>query len=163
MAIPSIAMTLLLTGCVQKDNDHDEASKNKQEQKKKDNKKEKSKDKTINNESDNSNEGFKKNSASHKETQAEANQRMQEESRSEHNGMSNAEYATKINEEANSGKEYQEYLGAKESQHAITHLTPEQKANGAGGGGAGWNYAEEDESFSEWKDRRDREKTEAGY
>lgn len=34
MAIPSIAMTLLLTGCVQKDNDHDEASKNKQEQKK---------------------------------------------------------------------------------------------------------------------------------
>lgn len=83
---------------------------------------------------------------------------MQEESRSEHNGMSNAEYATKINEEANSGKEYQEYLGAKESQHAITHLTPEQKANGAGGGGAGWNYAEEDESFSEWKDRRDREK-----
>ena len=27
MAIPSIAMTLLLTGCVQKDNDHDEASK----------------------------------------------------------------------------------------------------------------------------------------
>lgn len=52
---------------------------------------------------------------------------MQEESRSEHNGMSNAEYATKINEEANSGKEYQEYLGAKESQHAITHLTPEQK------------------------------------
>ncbi|OMG44091.1 hypothetical protein BK140_39370, partial [Paenibacillus macerans] len=129
----------------------------------------------INNESDNSNEvytennqnsnteGFKKNSASHKETQAEANQRMQEESRSEHNGMSNAEYATKINEEANSGKEYQEYLGAKESQHAITHLTPEQKANGAGGGGAGWNYAEEDESFSEWKDRRDREKTEAGY
>ncbi len=35
MAIPSIAMTLLLTGCVQKDNDHDEASKNKQEQKRK--------------------------------------------------------------------------------------------------------------------------------
>lgn len=88
---------------------------------------------------------------------------MQEESRSEHNGMSNAEYATKINEEANSDKEYQEYLGAKESQHAITHLTPEQKANGAGGGGAGWNYAEEDESFSDWKARRDREKTEAGY
>ena len=29
---------------------------------------------------------------------------MQEESRSEHNGMSNVEYATKINEEANSGK-----------------------------------------------------------
>ena len=117
---------------------------------------------TENNQNSNT-EGFKKNSASHKETQAEANQRMQEESRSEHNGMSNAEYATKINEEANSGKEYQEYLGAKESQHAITHLTPEQKANGAGGGGAGWNYAEEDESFSEWKDRRDREKTEAGY
>ncbi|MBM6009322.1 hypothetical protein H6L86_03895 [Staphylococcus epidermidis] len=158
MAIPSIAMTLLLTGCVQKDNDHDEASKNKQEQKKKDSKKVY----TENNQNSNT-EGFKKNSASHKETQAEANQRMQEESRSEHNGMSNAEYATKINEEANSGKEYQEYLGAKESQHAITHLTPEQKANGAGGGGAGWNYAEEDESFSEWKDRRDREKTEAGY
>ena len=34
MAIPSIAMTLLLTGCVKKIMTHDEASKNKQEQKK---------------------------------------------------------------------------------------------------------------------------------
>ena len=46
---------------------------------------------------------------------------MQEESRSEHNGMSNAEYATKINEEANSGKEYQEYLGAKKA-NTLLHI-----------------------------------------
>ena len=45
----------------------------------------------------------------------------------------------------------------------ILHLTPEQKANGAGGGGSSWAYADENESFNDWKARTDKEKAEAGY
>lgn len=49
LAVPSLAITLLLTGCGQKDSDNNKESKDKQEEKKKDSKKEKSKDKTTNN------------------------------------------------------------------------------------------------------------------
>ncbi|MBM6506257.1 MULTISPECIES: hypothetical protein [Staphylococcus] len=174
LAVPSLAITLLLTGCGQKDSDNNKEAKDKQEEKKKDSKKEKSKDKTTNNSTENnSNESTQQNNSTQEasnnsnnqqETQAEANERMQNESRSEHNGMSNAEYAEKVSNDANSNsKEYQDYLNAKESQHAVTHLTPEQKANGAGGGGAAWNYADEDESFNDWKERTDSEKAQAGY
>ncbi|EEQ81010.1 hypothetical protein [Staphylococcus warneri] len=122
LAIPSIAISLLLTGCGQKDNGQDEGPKNKQEQKKKDSKKEKSKEKTTNNSTknnpsetsqQNNNNGETVNTSNNQqETQAEANQRMQEESRSEHNGLSNAEYAVKINEEANNRGANNPYKGA---------------------------------------------------
>ncbi len=46
------------------------------------------------------------------ETQAEANQRLQEESRSEHNGLSNAEYAMKIFNEASNKENPNPYQGA---------------------------------------------------
>lgn len=48
---------------------------------------------------------------------------------------------------------YEDYKAAQESQYALDHPTPEQKASGAGGGGAAWNYADQDESYEDYVER----------
>lgn len=57
---------------------------------------------------------------------------------------------------------YEEYKEAQKSQYALDHRTPEQKASGAGGGGAGWNYADQDESYEDYVERVREEKAAAG-
>lgn len=57
---------------------------------------------------------------------------------------------------------YEEYREAQKSQYALDHRTPEQKASGAGGGGAGWNYADQDESYEDYVERVREEKAAAG-
>ncbi|MDH8806184.1 hypothetical protein PYI85_12130 [Staphylococcus warneri] len=47
--------------------------------------------------------------------------------------------------------------------YKFNFATEPQKANGAGGGGSSWAYADENESFNDWKARTDKEKAEAGY
>lgn len=57
---------------------------------------------------------------------------------------------------------YEDYKAAQESQYALDHPTPEQKASGAGGGGAAWNYADQDESYEDYVERVREQKAAAG-
>ncbi|WCO82374.1 hypothetical protein PBSA08_019 [Staphylococcus phage PBSA08] len=84
--------------------------------------------------------------------QAQQNEQMQEASRSEHNGLSNAEYADK----------YNQYREAQQAQAELENRTEVDKASGGGGGGASWNYAGANESFEQWLQRSQQEKAEAG-
>lgn len=192
LVVPSLAITLLLTGCGQNDSDNSKDSKDKQEVKKKEKSKKSSKDSR---DKDTNIEEASSNANNQQETQTEANINPQngntmnsdsmenatsqntniEEASSNANNQQEIQTETNTNPQNNNvtnsnsnneninSKEYQDYLNAKQSQYALTHLTPEQKASGAGGGGAAWNYADEDESFADWKSRTDREKAEAGY
>ncbi|EHJ08805.1 hypothetical protein [Staphylococcus simiae] len=164
LLVAGVSASIILTGC----NDKESQTANKHEEHK-DNSENKTSnihknDKENNDINDNSamNNNQNSNQNNHVETQAEANQRLQEESRSEHNGLTNSEYAIQSMKNTNN-KEYQDYLNAKQAQYNLTHMSPEQKAKGAGGGGAGWNYADENESFEQWKARTDVQKANAGY
>ncbi|CAM3121163.1 hypothetical protein [Staphylococcus argensis] len=57
---------------------------------------------------------------------------------------------------------YEDYKEAQKSQYALDHPTPEEKASGAGGGGAGWNYADQDESYEDYVERVRIQKAAAG-
>ncbi|UVD42370.1 hypothetical protein [Staphylococcus phage vB_SauM-V1SA19] len=148
--------TLLLGGCAyysQEDTPTHDYKEDKKENKKdetssleeQENKQIKEDNTVQNNQQDNQTQGQDK-------TQAQQNEQMQEASRSEHNGLSNAEYADK----------YNQYREAQRAQAELENRTEADKASGGGGGGASWNYAGANESFEQWLQRSQQERAEAG-